>query len=422
MRVGEEKRDRYFVFVFLIIICSQSVLIWINRRTWFFGDDFAFLTYRYFSAANGEWIKAFLNPHNEHFVLFPAILFSAMQKVFGLKNHLAFMFPVLFLHGLIQFLVAVVMKSRCKSNITAFCAIATIGFLSPGAENLLWAFQAGFIGSIAIGLLQLILLDNRESIGGKECLASFLGVVSIATQGTGITSTFIVFIFLLVQKQYIRSLVVTVPPALVFSIWFVMIGKSGQSDQLSYETSLDIPAYVLKGLTTSLDAILHVQGSTTFVLVLCIFGLSRVDSIGRKIVLPLCFSIGAVFFYTLNGISRIQFGVDQSTSSRYTYVGVVLLAPIVFILIENSLHSQVFYRSLMCVVFCWVVFSGIVGFFKAQYIYASADQTRIQAIFRVRDQIEAGLTPSENLPSPVFDPDLTNERIKLLIEKGLFNR
>jgi hypothetical protein len=420
--VNKEKRDRYFVITFLVIAFSQAVLVWINRRTWFFGDDFAFLTYRYFSATDGEWIKAFFYPHNEHFVLFPAMLFSAMQYVFGLKNHLAFMLPVLFLHGLIQFLIALILKSRCKSNTTAFAAIAAIGFLSPGAENLFWAFQAGFIGSIAIGLLQLVLLDKHQSIGAREYLASFLGIVSIATQGTGITTTFFVLLFLLVRKQYVRSLIVTVPPACVFLTWFVMVGNRGQSDRPSMETNLDIPVYVFKGLTTSFDAILHVQGSTALVLVLCILGLSRMDSIESRLVLPLCLAIGAVFFYTLNGISRIQFGVDQATSSRYTYVGVVLLVPIVFILIESALQIHFFYRSLMRLVFCWVIFSGTVGFFKAQYIFASADQTRIQAIFRHRDQIESGLIPSENLPSPVFDPDLTNERIQLLIEKGLFDR
>ena len=420
--VSREKRDRYFVITFLIIACSQGVLLWINRRTWFFGDDFAFLAYRYFQATDGEWIKAFFYPHNEHFVLFPAMLFSAMQYVFGLNNHLAFMLPVLFLHGLIQFLIALILKSRCKSSTTAFAAIAAVGFLSPGAENLFWAFQAGFIGSIAIGLLQLVLLDKRQSIGAREYLASFLGVVSIATQGTGLTSTFFVLLFLLSQKQYLRTLIVTAPPIGVFFTWFVMVGNRGQSDRPSMGTNLDIPVYVFKGLTTSIDAILHVQGSTTFVLVLCVLGLSRVETIESKLVLPLCLAVGTIFFYTLNGVSRIQFGVDQSTAGRYTYVGVVLLTPVVFILIENVLEIYICFQNLMRIVICWIIFSGTVGFFKAQYTLPQADQLRIQAIFSFRDQIEAGLVPSENLPSPVWDPNLTNESIKLLIERGLFNR
>jgi hypothetical protein len=416
------KLRRYNLWVILIIGLSEGTWIWANQRTWFFGDDFAFLTYRYFSALNGDWSKALMYPHNEHWVAVPSLLFITIERVVGLKNHLVFMAPVLIAHFVIVLSVGQILRRRCKSELTALCGIATIGFISPGAENLLWAFQIGFVGAIALGFIQLKLLDRGGQISFRDYAASLIGVVAVATQGTGLTAIAFVTLFMLVRKQFLRALLVSGVPVIAFLLWYTSYGDLIQSKRATFELMLDIPIYVLNGLSTSLDALIHIPGSTTIILGFCIFGLEKLKRFSEEYYLPLSLAVGAVVFYVLNGLSRIQFGVEQATASRYTYVGVVLITPIVFMLIESATINFAIHRLIMSITLFWIVLSGITGILKASYTFPQADQTRIQTILEFRDAVESGVVLNGGVPSPIFDPDLTFESITKLIQTDKFDR
>ena len=50
----------------------------------------------------------------------------------------------------------------------ATAAASVFVLFGPGAEDIIWAFQMGFTGSVAFGLAALILVDHRGPIGAAR--------------------------------------------------------------------------------------------------------------------------------------------------------------------------------------------------------------------------------------------------------------
>ncbi|NCV75120.1 hypothetical protein EBW23_04175, partial [bacterium] len=116
MNINAFTRRQFFGSVGVVAIISFVLSLWINRTTWFLGDDFAILTNRYFAAASGNWSQALFLPHNDHLVAIPVLVFIALGHVFGLNNHLVYMLPAIFMHIAILFAVAIILKKRCAST------------------------------------------------------------------------------------------------------------------------------------------------------------------------------------------------------------------------------------------------------------------------------------------------------------------
>ena len=47
-------------------LIAACLIVWLNRGIWFYGDDWAYFTIRYFQFTGGEKLEALFSPHNEH--------------------------------------------------------------------------------------------------------------------------------------------------------------------------------------------------------------------------------------------------------------------------------------------------------------------------------------------------------------------
>ena len=135
--------------------------------------------------------------------------------------------------------------------------------------------------------------------------------------------------------------------------------------------------------------------------------------------MPFCMAVGAVLFYFITGFSRVTFG--EPSSSRYVYLGAIFVIPLVFIGIE-SLFEQVASRHIFTIVATiWMSGMGIIGFLAATETSPYTDRARIHTILAARDLVASGSTEIPETPSPVFDPNLTVDWIKRLVDNNMWN-
>ena len=91
MRMNTLNQRQFYLAVSGIVVVSFVLSLWINRHTWFLGDDFAILTDRYFAAVDENWSRALLLPHNDHLV---------------------YMLPAIFMYVAILFAIAIILRFR----------------------------------------------------------------------------------------------------------------------------------------------------------------------------------------------------------------------------------------------------------------------------------------------------------------------
>ena len=160
------------------MLASGAVLLYLTRNFNFLLDEWTFLLGR-----RGLNADALLAPHNEHLSLIPVLIYKSLLEVFGMES--ARPFQVV---AIATFLTsAAVLFAWLRTRIDGWLALgATVLVLFMGAawEDLLWAFQVGYFGSMAAGLGMLLAL-RRESRGGDRVACALL-VVSICCSSLGI--------------------------------------------------------------------------------------------------------------------------------------------------------------------------------------------------------------------------------------------
>ena len=403
---------------------SFALSLWINRTTWFLGDDFAILTNRYFAAASGNWSQALFLPHNDHLIALPVLVFIGLGNIFGLNNHLVYMLPAIFMHIAILFAIAIILRKRCSSTLTALSAVCCVAFMSAGFEVLMMATNMAHVAPIFLGLYQLILVDHDGDIAKRDIVAATLGVIAVLCAGTSIPLIVMIALFLVLQRQFKRAALVAAPPAMLWLMWFVKYGTlnhglKGDTQFTIFNKTAQIAQYVIKGMQGSLEAISHISGSSTFLIILCFLGLYKHSIKSKAILMPFCMAVGSVMFYFITGFSRVTFGAP--VSSRYVYLGAIFIIPLVFIGIE-SLLEQVPSRHIFTIAATvWISAMGIIGFLAAIETSPYTYQGRREAIESVRDFVASGGTGFTGAPSPIFDPNFTVDWIKRLVDNNMWN-
>ena len=124
-------------------------LVRVNRTQWFFGDEWEFLG----GARRAlPWYDQYLAPHNEHWSTSPYAIYRLLESLFGIRSYWPYILTAIFIHLVVVHLVwRVTVQGRVSPWIATVSALPLI-VLGAGAQNLLWAFQIGFLGSVALGL------------------------------------------------------------------------------------------------------------------------------------------------------------------------------------------------------------------------------------------------------------------------------
>ncbi len=329
------------------LIGSFFFWAWLDRDLWFFGDEWDFLVRRglAYGPANPRSIWF---PHNEHWSTLPILLWRGLYNTFHLSSYWPYLVPLL-LTGVGVMHVTWRLCRRAGVEIwVATAAVGLLGFLGAGAEDLTSAFQIGFVASVLFGLLAFDLLTRpgaglaAEGSGGatnvtsprwRDVLASLALLASLMCSAIGVAMVVGAAVLLFATRPFKSALAVLAAPVASYLTWFVFIGRLGLSspaDHFSLTTVTTLPSYVWFGLSSALGTTFNLEAAGTALLVgLAAWVGYHIRPLWQQNPLLLGLFVAGVAFYAVAGSGRDTTIGATTVVSRYVYVGIAILLPVI---------------------------------------------------------------------------------------------
>lgn len=309
---GESVRDAltsrpWHTFAVLAAISAAALLIY-GRGLWFFFDEWRFIFDRHLTIAD------LIRPHNEHWSAVLVLIYRGLVELVGTGSYLPFHAVLVACHVVAASGVLALLMQVTTRGIALALTVLFLAF-GAGSDNLLWAFQIGFVLATGLGTWALALAPRRPAV------AAVLLTVAVATQGVGL-------FFLaatVVRLHRSRSALWLAIPVAVYGAWFLVAGRVG--DNPSPVT--DQVAFFAYGFLASAGSL--VAGGP--VIGALFLGLALVA--WRRGVLSawsLAALAGLVVEFGLIALARAHLEPSFAAAPRYLYVG----APFVLVILSEA--------------------------------------------------------------------------------------
>ncbi|MGH6654940.1 MAG: hypothetical protein ACRDVE_07010, partial [Actinocrinis sp.] len=140
-----------------LCVAAFCGILYAARNLTFYYDEWSFI-----QTASHWRPRDYFVPHNEHWSTVPMLIYKVLLEVGGTRSYLPYLAVLLLMHVCTAFVLFLIIRRRC-GDLLALSAAAILLFLGRGYEDLLWAFQIGFLGSVLFGLLAIWLLGGGAS-------------------------------------------------------------------------------------------------------------------------------------------------------------------------------------------------------------------------------------------------------------------
>ncbi len=386
------------LLIWLVGASGTLLLIWGSKLS-FLLDDWEFLVYRH------GW-RGIVDPHNEHIVVLPMLLYKALLATVGMGSALPFRIVSVGFFLASAVLLFAFLRRRVGPW-PALAATAVVLFLGAAWEDLLWAFQIGYFGSMACGLGALLALereDHRGDLGGTTLLA-----FSVLFSSLGLP--FLAAVAVLLGRRrpipWGRAYIVIVPAAL-YALWWLGWGHEAES-ALSFANLAKTPVFVLNGFAASFSSAfgLNIPGIAesagalewgrpflVAAVVLALWRLSRLSRIPNWLWVVVALA-GA--FWILAGLNQAE--GRSPVVSRYQYVGVIFTMMIAAELLRGIRIG----RGALVAVFTVAAASiaGNVyllhGSYRSYHEISVLEKADLAAVEITRDRVSPGFVLSEDI-------------------------
>jgi hypothetical protein len=308
------------LIVMAMALVTAATILWLSHTYTFYFDEWTFIQ----TAPDWTWIT-YLRPHNEHPVMLPRLIYAALLSTVGLRSYLPYMTVLLALHATNGVLLFEIVRRRSGDLVGAACAAL---FLVLGAawENLLWAFQIAFVGSVACGFGMLLALQG-PSTRRRLLVASLLLAASLAFSGMGIVFGVAGVAMLVLNPARRRDLRWFAPVIALFGVWFLVFGRSGtpvDPPPTAFNVVL-VPLFISWGLGQSAAGLIGESGPWgPPALVVAAWALTLTWWRRRPDAFALGVLAGLVAIYFVTGLGRAQNGIQTAGAGRYLYEGAAL--------------------------------------------------------------------------------------------------
>ncbi|MXG89802.1 hypothetical protein [Nocardioides flavescens] len=386
----------------LLVLASQA------RRLYFFGDDWAFLLKRTVS-----W-HDLMAPHNEHWSALPVLVFRAMFRLFGIDHYLAYgLLPVL-LHVAACVLLFALMRRNGIGGWSALVGTAPLVFLQGNlAENPLWDFQIGFLGSAVLGLVGLLLVHDP---GRRSLVLSWAAsVLGLMCSGMSLPMVGWLTGYALLRHGPRRACAVAIVPAVVYVAWFLAYGRGANAAGPS-ATGPAFLGFVSSGLANFWQQALPIASAGgPFLLLLACYAVLGPLTTDRR-ALAVSGVVAVIAMYALIGFSRAGYGVDFALASRYSYFAALFTLPAFAVVVEHAgrlMHERPGHRAVATAAL--LALTVAIGITQTLSYGASREkltdglEQRLAATERLID--DGGTFLSQSV-SPTYNPDITLDGLR----------
>jgi hypothetical protein len=297
-----------------VVVAAFALILYLGRGVGFFFDEWNFVLDR-----QGHSLDAFLKPHNEHISLVPVLVYKVLFNVVGLSHHWPYLAVLGVMHAGLGVGVFLLARARVGAW-PAVMAATLILFMGLAWQNMLWAFQIGFVGSVLGGVLAWVALDRSGRRGDAfACLALLFAT---ASSSLGVPMAIGVGAELLVSGRR-RGLWVAAAPLVLYGVWYLGYGESTVTGQ----GILHAAPWAVSAAAAGAGAIFGLSSNWGAALV--ILGLIALG--WRLALVPLSARlvgvlVAGVVFWALSGAARSVFQPPvPPESSRYLTFGAIVL-------------------------------------------------------------------------------------------------
>ena len=322
------RAERRALLVFIAVEVAAGVLwLVLGRRQWFIADEWDFLADR-----DGGDLGDLLRPHNEHWSTIPILVYRALWNVAGLRSYVPYLLPVIAAHLTAAALLRVVMRRSGVDPWIATAAASAFALFGAGRFNIIYPFQIGFTGALAVGLAALLLADRDGGLTRADVVGVLLCVASLLFAGIAVVLVAAVALSVLLRRGLKVAAVYALVPGGVFLLWASTAG-AGEFERSG--TPRQVAGFVVRNLRATLGALGSLSGASAVFAAVLAIGLcvALVPEPRRRIRdagLTLSLLAAAVGFALTTGLGRGA-GYAKETlgadASRYVHITGALLLP-----------------------------------------------------------------------------------------------
>ncbi|HEY0317543.1 MAG TPA: glycosyltransferase family 87 protein [Solirubrobacterales bacterium] len=395
------------VLILLIWLAGASgcLLVYLGSKLTFFLDDWEFLLYR-----RGFNAESILDPHGEHIVVAPVLIYKALLATLGMGSALPFRVVSTALFLLSAVLLFVCLRRRV-GQWPALAATAIVLFLGAAWEDLLWSFQMGYFGGMAAGLGALLAIEREDTRG--DVLACLLLVVSILFSSLGLPFAIGLAVAILRRPDRWRRLYIVAIPLGVYALWWLGWGHTAES-AFSLSNLAKTPLFVLNSIAAAMASLFGLATPTVdagagglewgrplavLAIFLALWRAYRLEKVSARFWMVLTI---AGSFWILAGLNQMP-GRDP-TSSRYQYVDVIFVLLIAAELLRGIRIEERVARRAVAVVLALAVASIASNLYYLTQAYNNGyhpisrlEKASLGAVEVARDTVEPGFVLSEEL-------------------------
>jgi hypothetical protein len=399
------------------LVAGFVILLYVNRNQWFSGDEWAFLAHRRVALTGPHGLWA---PHSEHWSTVPILLYRALFATFGVRTYVPYVVVLVLLHLTVAHLLWQVMRRAGVDLVLATGLAAVYVLLGAGSENLLWAFQIGFVGSVAAGLGAVLLADHDGPFDRRDVAAWAVAVVSLMFSGIGVTMVAVMAVTALLRRGLRQAALVVAVPALVYLVWLAVAGRQGLDSQPhTLDTVFTYPEYIWTGLRSALEQATGFPGAgPVLILGLAVWLLRRSGLGAGPDASTFACAVGAVLLFSVIAVGRTALGVQQSEASRYTYIAVALLLPAMGLALSELVDMSPARRAVVGFLLVLVLLHNA-GLLREESRKQADDEQPFKRTVLATAQLAAEPAPFVNhQPDILFNPDLTVDDVLAMARQG----
>ena len=394
---------------------TAPVMFIVGRHQWFIRDDWAFIVTRTQIRHDFGWHEWLLLPTAGHWMTAPLLLFGALDNVFGIDSYWPFLALNMLIHVCIVLAVRVLCRRAGVHPWTSTLVGAGLLVFGAGWENIVFAVQITYGLSLLAFLLQFILVDHDGPVDRRDVAGSVIAVIGAMSSGFGGIVLGGIAIFLLLRRRWVALAVATVPSALAQAWWWAAWG--GRSPEESTGGSIaQVPAYAVRGVVATFESLAGV-GALGGIAAAAALGVALWRGPGWRVQSQLLtlWATAAAMYIGL-GTQRVGLGIENAATSRYQYMGAMLLAPMFALAVDQlrriSPEAGWVGRAVLAVA---VVLSlGTLRTSSAAWAIRSTDERRTLEL--IAGSGLAGEADPDHQPLP-FSPDVRVSTIATLVER-----
>jgi hypothetical protein len=327
-----DDRGRLAAIVFaVVLVAAVPIILYQGRTQWFFLDEFDFL-----SARRATSFGDLMRPHNEHWSTVPIIVYRVLFHVVGLRHYWPYQLTLVLLHLTVAALLWTVMRRARVQPWIAVAAASLFALFGTGRQNIEFAFQIGFTGSLAFGLAFLLCTDHDDGLSRRDALGLVFGALSLMSSGVGVVMVVAVGIATLIRRGRRTAVALAAPLGALYVLWYATYGRKGNGN--THPALGSVATFSRVAIVNVFERLGRVPGMGFVLAAVVVVGvaLALVDRSSRDLrrdaaTIGLAFAAVAFALTTAYGRSGVSLpGVQgDPRASRYAHVLAALLLPLI---------------------------------------------------------------------------------------------